>query len=384
MLNFYLAAFLADLALGAVLLSIPLFLIYMFGATSLILGMFGAVGALVYSLGVIVVGRMADRFNRRTILLLGCALFAATYLVLPFLKTTAQILTVYIFGSASMAMFWPVLQSWLSQGLNKHNLMRSLTIFNVSWCGGLMLGFLSAGFLFSFNPKLPFALGVVLIACAATLLYKQPLKPAALADAGAAAEPEEKRPANYKAFLYAAWCANFVSWFIIGIMRNLFPKLGTELGFSTGVIGTLIFIITLAQTVMFFVLGKTHRWHYKLGLLVLFQAFAMIGLLAVYFFSNAATLGGAMILLGLSAGMTYFSSIFYSLYGSTAKGKHSGIHEAFLGTGGLFGPLAGGLLAAGIGIRAPYIAAAVVVIVAIAAETVLIKIGTMDRSGRKK
>lgn len=384
MLNFYLAAFLADLALGAVLLSMPLFLIYMFGATSFILGMFGAVGALVYSLGVIVVGRMADRFNKRTILLLGCALFAAAYLVLPFLKTTAQILIVYIFGSASMSMFWPVLQSWLSQGLNKHNLMRSLTIFNVSWCGGLMLGFLSAGFLFSLNPKLPFALGVVLIACAAVLLYRQPLKPAASAGAGAADEPEEKRPANYKAFLYAAWCANFVSWFIIGIMRNLFPKLGTELGFSTGVIGTLIFIITLAQTVMFFVLGKTHRWHYKLGLLVLFQAFAMIGLVAVTFFSNVACLGGAMILLGLSAGMTYFSSIFYSLYGSTAKGKHSGIHEAFLGTGGLFGPLAGGLLAANLNIRAPYVAAAVVVIVAIAAEVALIKIGGTGRPGRKK
>jgi MFS family permease len=238
-----------------------------------------------------------------------------------------------------------------------------------------MLGFFSAGFLFSLNPKLPFALAAVLIAAAAALLYKQPLKPAALAGTGSAAEPEEKRPANYKAFLYAAWCANFVSWFIIGIMRNLFPKMGTELGFSTGIIGTLIFIITLAQTVMFFVLGKTHKWHYKLGPLILFQVFAMIGLVAIAFFSRAAWLGAAMILLGLSAGMTYFSSIFYSLYGSAAKGKHSGIHEAVLGVGGLFGPLTGGLLAARLGVRAPYIAAAVVVAVAIVIEAILINMG---------
>lgn len=383
MFNFYLAAFLADLALGAVLLSMPLFLIYMFGASSLTLGIFGAIGALVYSLGVIVSGRMSDRFNRRTIVLSGCALFMAAYLTLPFFKSTAQVLIAYILGSSSMAMFWPVLQSWLSQGLNKHNLMRSLTLFNVSWSAGLMIGFILAGFLFSLDPRLPFALSIVLIACVAALLCRQPLKPAARGGGGAEKDalsavlpafepPEEERPANYKAFLYAAWCANFVSWFNVGIMRNLFPKLGTELGFSTGIIGTLIFAVTLAQTVIFFILGKTHRWHYKFGLLAMFQIFSFIGLLIIAFFSNIACFTAAMVLLGLASGMTYFSSIFYSLYGSADKGKNSGIHESFLGAGGLFGPLAGGLLAAGFGIRAPYAAAAAVVILAIVAEAVLI------------
>lgn len=105
----------------------------------------------------------------------------------------------------------------------------------------------------------------------------------------------------------------------------------------------------------------------------------MAGLLVISIVSHVVWLGGAMILLGLSAGVTYFSSIFYSLYGSTAKGKHSGIHEAVLGIGGLFGPLAGGLLAANLGIRAPYALAAVVVMVAIAVEIVLVKMSNQVR-----
>ncbi|MDD5680658.1 MAG: MFS transporter [Candidatus Omnitrophica bacterium] len=375
MFNFYISAFLADLALGAVLLSIPLFLIYMFGATSLTLGVFGAIGSLVYSAGVIIVGGMADRFIRRKILLVGCCLFISANSVLPFLKTTEQVLIAYIVGSASMCMFWPTLQSWLSQGLNKHKLVNSLMIFNISWSAGLMLGFFFAGFLFAFNPKAPFALGVLLVLAVIAFLYRQPLVPPEKNGGGERAIPEidKNRPANHAVFLYVAWCANFVSWFNVGIMRNLFPKLGTELGFSAGMVGIFIFVITLAQTVMFFILGKTHKWHYKLWLLILFQLFAFFSLLAVAFSSQTAHLIIAMIFLGLSCGMTYFSSIFYSLYGSADKGKKSGLHEAFLSAGAFFGPLAGGFLAQKFGIRAPYIVAAAVSIIAVAAEAALVK-----------
>ena len=83
MRKFFIAAFLADFALGAVLLSLPLLLIYKFSASSVVLGLFGALGAFVYSSGVIVVGRLTDKVNRRTMLLSGCILFIITYTILP-------------------------------------------------------------------------------------------------------------------------------------------------------------------------------------------------------------------------------------------------------------------------------------------------------------
>lgn len=198
--------------------------------------------------------------------------------------------------------------------------------------------------------------------------------PAAKNGAGknAAAEMDEDAPANYKFFLYAAWVSNFVSWFNLGVMRNLFPKLGTELGFSAVLIGTLIFIMAFAQTAAFFILGKTHKWHYKLGVVVLFQFFAFLSLWVFAFSSGVLYFAIAAVFLGLSAGVTYFSSIFYSLRGSENKGRRSGLHEGVIGTGALFGPLAGGFFAAKFGIRAPYVTAAIVLAAAMLAEIALI------------
>ncbi len=375
MINFYIVAFLADLALGVVLLSLPLLLIYKFDATSLVLGLLGALGAFVYSAGVITVGRLSDRFNRKNIIIFGCLLFIAAYSTLPFLRRIGQIFFLYIFGSISMAMFWPTIQSWLSQGLDKKKLVGALRNFNICWSGGLALGFLLAGVMFSFNPKAPFLFGVLLIAIVVLLLIRQPVT-SETRDAPAQKvflETEKDRPESAKRFLYIAWCANFVSWYVLGIVRNLFPKLSTELGFSSGATGAFVFMMILAQTVMFFILGRTQKWHYRLLPIILFQALAVMSLLVLAFYSGTAYFMAAMVFLGLSGGMTYFSSIFYSLYGFIDKGRKSGIHEAFIGIGAFFGPLVGGLAASGFGIRAPYVTAALLLLIAITTELILNK-----------
>lgn len=373
MVNFYISAFLADLALGAVLLSLPLLLIYKFGTDSLILGFFGALGSLVYSAGVIAAGPLSDRFNRKTLIISGCALFIAAYSIIPYLKNLTQVFIVYIFASFSMSMFWPTIQSWLSQGIDRDKLIRSLTGFNVCWSAGLTIGFLLAGILFSMDERTPFIFGVCLVGIIVLLLIKQPVF-SEIRDEPAKKvflETEKERPKLAKKFLVIGWCANLASWYIVGTVRNLFPKLGSELGFSSTAIGFFIFLMFMAQTIMFISLGRTSSWHYKIFPIVLFQILAVLSLLAIALFSCASYIAAAMIFLGTCCGMTYFSSIFYSLYGFIDKGKKSGIHEAFIGAGGLLGPLAGGIAAYYFGIRAPYLAAAALILTAIAVELIL-------------
>jgi len=373
MINFYIAAFLADLALGAVLLSLPLLLIYNFGASSLTLGLFGALGAFVYCSGVITAGRLSDRLNRKGIIIAGCLLFAAVYSAVPFLRRIEHIFLIYIFGSISMSMFWPTIQSWISQGLNRKDLVRSLANFNISWSMGLMLGFLSAGALFSFGKEAPFLFGAFFILIVILFLLRQPVFSEMRDETAKRAFllTEKERPPAAKRFLYIAWIANFMSWYILGTVRNMFAKLGTELGFSAFVIGALVFLFILAQSVMFFVLGRTAAWHYKIVPITALQIFAALGLIALAHSSRPAHIAAAMVLLGLSGGMTYFSSIFYSLYGFIDKGKRSGLHEAVIGTGSFFGPLVGGFAARGFGVRAPYHTAAVLLAAVIAVELFL-------------
>jgi len=373
MINFFISAFLADLALGAVLLSLPLLLIYRFGASSLVLGLFGALGAFIYSSGVIATGRLSDRFNRRSIIISGCLLFITVYLTLPFLRELSHVFFIYVFGAVSMSLFWPTIQSWLSQGLNKRNLVRSLTSFNVCWSAGLAIGFISAGFLFSADQKAPFFFGAFLMVIVILLLIRQPVISEIRDDPVKKLflETKKSRPQSAGKFLTIAWCANFASWYVVGLVRNLFPKLGIDLGYSSAAIGFFAFLMFLTQTMMFFLLGRTHKWHYRILPLIVLQVVAITALLVLVFYSKTVYFIIAMLCLGLCSGMTYFSSIFYSLYGFIDKGKKSGIHESFIGAGSLFGPLFGGIAAHNFGVRAPYLSAVLVLAVAIIIELLL-------------
>ncbi|MBN1872367.1 MAG: MFS transporter [Candidatus Omnitrophica bacterium] len=370
MINFYIAAFLADFALGVVLLSLPLLLIYRFEASSLTLGLFGALGALIYSSGVVAFGRLSDRMNRRTVLLSGCVLFVVSYLILPLSHDIKCVFALYIPAAFSMALFWPTIQSWLSQGLDKKALLRSLKYFNIFWCAGLTFGFLISGFLFSIDYKAPFFFGVTLLCIVFFILLRQPIVSETEDEPARKVfiQTENDRPKESERYLYIAWFANFASWYIVGTVRNIFPKLGIELGFSSGFIGILIFIMMLAQTFVFFILGKTARWHYRLTPLVACQALALLALAILMRNSGVVYLMIAFFLLGISGGMTYFSSIFYSLYGFIDKGKRSGLHEGFIGAGAFLGPLVGGVTAGTLGIRTPYVFAFFMLVIIIIFE----------------
>ena len=49
----------------------------------------------------------------------------------------------------------------------------------------------------------------------------------------------------------------------------------------------------------------------------------------------------AQLALGLSVGLLYYSSLFYSMDAGDAKGEHGGLHEAAIGAGICGGPLIG-------------------------------------------
>lgn len=377
MFPFYLSALIVDMALGAVLLCVPLFAIKRFDVSPLFLGYIGTLGALFYSSFVIVFGRLCDRLNRKVILFLGCILFSVTYTIMPHLKHQAWILVVYPFGSVAMAMFWPSIQSWIALGKDERRLLGDIGKFNISWSMGLMLGPLIGGFLFQINDHAPFIFASSLIILAIILLSKQPLvlekkKPEGETITISGEQTNINRPASQK-LLYVAWVANLASWFTIGMIRNQFPKLGVFLGISPVLIGTLIFAMGFSQTGMFFLLIRSRRWQFKTISIIPLQALASLGLLMIFLNRLTSVLFLGFIFLGLCSGMTYFSSIFYSLYGHQDKGRKSGLHEGFLGAGILFGPLLGGLAAQEFGLRAPYLVAFILIWAAIAVEIAIIR-----------
>lgn len=373
---FYLAAFLVSTTLGAVLsIGVPLFAGKQLNAGPLFLGCLGALGALFYAPFVVVFGRLIDRFNRKLLLVVGCGLFSLTYILMSRVKYLYQIPLIYPLGSIGMAMFWPSIQSWLALGLDRERLSRSLGIFNVSWSAGWMIGPLIGGLLYEVGYKLPFFFASTLAILTIVLLARQPLILEKAAEIREIPSFEkESGVMGRRAFLRAALVANFMSWFFIGIMRSLFPKLATDLGMGSITIGGLVFCFGLSQTVTFIILRRTQRWQYRLMPLVSIQCLGLGGLLIIFISRSAIAFSPAFVLLGICCGMTYFSSIFYSLHGHLDKGRKSGVHEACIGSGCLFGPLIGGIFSHVFSnLKAPYLVVFILMVVAIVVEVRMVR-----------
>src|SRR5205085_11938120 len=82
-------------------------------------------------------------------------------------------------------------------------------------------------------------------------------------------------------------------------------------------------------------------WHYRFRWLLV----AYLGLVssfgAIVLAPNVAVLVTAQLIFGLAVGLLYYSSLFYSMDRSEAKGEHGGIHEAVIGLGNCAGPAVG-------------------------------------------
>jgi len=382
----YIVPFSMDVVIALISISIPLFAIKL-GASPLILGGLGFTGGLFYVLLSPLFGRLLDYIGYKYLLPLGSLAYFLSSLALCFSSQVYQLFIFMAFVGVSGAMFWPSLEVLVAHMKTGGPLPRRVSLFNISWCMGAAVGPLVGGVLFQLNLHLPFYLAGFLSLSISLFILREFLTNEAenSPDNSTGALPEEDPPLEEylplnisqkraSLYLYAAWIANFASYFSVGMIRYLFPKLSVQLGIQPSVLGILLGIVALFQTLTFYVLGKTVRWHYKWMPLVLLQILGAVGLLLVFLGSSLFIFLLAFMLIGIGGGMTYFSSIFYSLNGHQSKGAKSGIHEAVLGSGALFGPLIGGILAQAYTLRTPYLLAIFVIGAALIGEFLLIRI----------
>ncbi len=188
---------------------------------------------------------------------------------------------------------------------------------------------------------------------------------------------EEEEEKSVPGFIYIGWAANFAAWFAIGASQALFPELAKIPSVLIGdsFLGVLFALIAGGEIAVFLILRKTSRWHYNYRLLFLFQLLGIGGLLILSLNSHPALFILAFLGIGFAGGMTYFSSIFYSIHKQEAKGRKSGFHESFLGLGVALGPITGGLAVRGFGLRAPYILAIAVFVASIIVQLVFLRKG---------
>jgi MFS family permease len=266
--------------------------------------------------------------------------------------------------------FWPSLQAWLGRGKDRRQLLPSVGRFNVAWSLGFLVGPALGGMLYAVSPDRVFALAAALVGIvflSVSLLPVQEEEPAGRGGDEAATLAAARR------FLPVAWTANFATFFAVGSVRSLFPKLATDLGIAPGSLGWLMALIGLGQVLAFLLISRTDRWQFRLAPLAAIQLLNVAGLGSLIFGRSPELFAAGLLGQGALIGATFTASIFYSLHARGPGGRRTGIHEGIVGSGVFIGPLAGGLAAEHVGPRAPYLLAAAVLLAAVVFQAYLLR-----------
>lgn len=365
------APFGMDLVLSSYYLAAPLLLIEL-KANPVELGLVGSITAAVHMMFAHRMGPLSDRFGRRRLILLGPLLFTLSCLLAAVTNEVKVILLLSALNGLCLSLFWPSLQAWVADLRTTSGLARDIGTMNMAWTASHLIGPVISGFLFGVHVKIPFLFAACLSSILFTLSFLSIHDRPGLLKAN---EPVTKTSSQIgnKHFLYSAWIANFTSWFILGNARYQFPKLARELGINPQTVGLLMGCLGFSLFFGFFFLRGSDLWHYRKRYLFGAQTFAVMGLLFIALSDSPLLFALSLILIGLSASVTYYSSLLYAIRLSAQKGRGTGFHESILSMGALVGPVLGGIGAHLFNLRIPYLICLLSLFAAVACEMMFLR-----------
>ncbi len=379
LLTVYLPVLLIDLSFSSILTNTSFYTSHL-GLSTTFLGALMAVSTGCFAVLAIPLGRLSDRIERRYILYTACLILGAVSIGLVFCRNSGHLMRIFPGIGVSMALFFPAYEAWLAEQEGEGELIHRIMLFNLFWSIGMTLGPGLSSYLYSdTNPFRPFylagifALLTLVTIWASRITKSDPSNLSAHTDESDSESPEILYPLLpvRMTYLHLARCANFVSWFSLGVLRQLAPKLTLEMGIRPAIYGNLMLTLGGVKTLAFVVLGTGYstRWHYRFSPLLIVQLLTILSFLGIGLTQHIILWAFAFAVIGVSVAFTYFSSLYYGLDRHADKGNKSGWHEAILGVGILLGPFLGGISAdSALGVQSPYLLCAVAIAITIFVE----------------
>ena len=372
----YFPALFIDYAFGSVLSNSSFYSSYLTFSSSFF-GLLVAVATACYTLLAIPMGKLSDRIDRRQMLYAGCLLLAVVGLLLPYCSKQIHLLLVFPCIGISMSLFWPAYEAWLAEREGEGKLLHRVMLFNLFWSTGLTLGPAFSGYLYQdSNPFRPFYLSSLfgIITIGVITICKSKQRTANTSEDSNTSQTLFPSVKTRNSYLNIARCANFASYFTLGVLRWLAPKLTKEMGIPPSMFGNMMLALGGIQPIAFLFLGTGYstRWHYRLSPLIIVQVLSIVSLVCIGMIQNNSIWICAFIVIGISVAFTYFNSLYYGLDRHDDMGNKSGWHEAVLGLGSLLGPLLGGYVSdSEYGAQSPYILCAGVICISIVVEILI-------------
>lgn len=391
----FLAVLLGDATMLLIFTASGFLALWRFNASQADLAYVGAAYWLLYAPLSPLWARLGGRVGAHKVVIISALGVLAATLLLPLVTGLWQLVAaIALLGVAASAM-WPNIEAELARGREGPLLRRRLTVFNVMWTCGLLVGPLLGMLIYpeekeargpggrdlinvAFHTASLLAVGMVL-----GLLAWRPRVPNA-AEVQLHLQGDGGRdPVRLRTFWLMAFVANFMCFVVLGVVRHLYENLAAHQWAgqqeASRRLHALLAIMAAAGAVTYAVLYFAHRWHYRLKRHLFWQV-ALAGGLLLVALAGADLLWSVVgfIIIGVGASFIYSASLFYSMEGKDETSHMAGWHEAVLAGGSLFGLLLTGhvpdlLSALGVEneywqVRSPYLAAAVIFALGIAVQ----------------
>jgi DHA1 family multidrug resistance protein-like MFS transporter/DHA1 family quinolone resistance protein-like MFS transporter len=342
------SAFLTATGLCMIELGIIFYIKEIFGATPSQIGYFTALWSFCYIIGCIFIRPLFNKVLPRY-LLIGSSIFMCLFiLMILYIKVFTYAFLYYDLYGLAMSFFWPPIMGWLSQDVEGTRLGKSMSFFNLTWSGGIIIGPLLAGILSAISPEIPLLVGSALFFLTGVIIAGgSVLLPQIRTDRGndQFQEGETGRVDMSTVLRYPGWIGLFTTFVVIGMLINIFPVFARdELLLKKELIGLLMQSRTFIATFVFVFLSQTTFWHFRISPMITGQICLACLVVLMNFTSSPLILALLIAFIGALRALSYNSSIFHGVSGSINRTGRVAIHESLLAAGLIFGSSLGGVI----------------------------------------
>src|SRR6266850_3985249 len=300
---------------------------------------FSAVNGFVYIFSAWYGGKFAQKFGLFRALTVGLSAVIAVLISGSAWQTISGQFIVMMLWTVGMCFTWPALEALISESGGRRGMLRMIGMYNVVWAASGALTYFFGGALFErFGEKSLFYFPAAVHCCQLVLLAalrrRKTLEEACMrlpdvADKISEAErlpiPEKtqhRSGTTGRAFLRMAWLANPFAYIAINTTVAVIPELARRLNLSPTFAGFFCSIWFFVRLATFVLLWQWTAWHYRFGWLLR----AFIGLVSSFaimlLVPDVSVLIIAQVVFGVSIGLIYYSSLFYSMDVGETKAEH--------------------------------------------------------------
>jgi hypothetical protein len=296
-----------------------------------------AVMGAVYAVAARVAGRLAHARAPRRLLSLTLGIWTAAALLLLLVPHAVTALWIAaLVGSAASATTFPVVESYLTAGRHGAEMRSAIGKFNVTWTPATALPLLALPLLARAGMSAGFALSAAGSALAWLAARALPLHLAPH-------EAESSRAAVGAEYPALRRAASWLLPFSYVISATLAPVLPHRLA-AVGVGGSASLVAALWMGTRFctlLLMWRSRFWHGRWETLGAAGAALGIGLGLVLLATSLPLLIVGLCVYGAGMGLTYYTSLYYSMAIGEAAIDAGGNFEALIGVGYIVGPLLG-------------------------------------------